>query len=135
MTGYHVEQQTTRVDVDALVGELFCLLVPILDRDNQPVEIPEGDTAGWSARAQVRRNPLACDVLHEFSTDLGNAEIVPGPEAKVRLSALASETALWQQWPDYTVGWDLDLTEPPTSGGDTYRLAAGRFRIIPEYTR
>lgn len=130
---------TTRVDLDVNAGDRFDLLVPILDDDDQPVAV--SDPAVWSARAQVRRNVFATEVLHEWSTAGGtpNAVVIAGAEGAVRLTATAAETGAWQQsWPDWSCGWDLDVTTPPTGtdpAGSPHRIAQGHFRLHPEYTR
>jgi hypothetical protein len=129
---------TTRIDVEVLAGEPLDMLIPILDDNNDPVSIPAGTETAWSAGAQVRRNVLATTVLHEWSTaaDPPNALIIPGDEAKIRLTATATETTTWQtDWPDWTCSWSLELTEPAINGGAPHRLAQGLFRINPETTR
>lgn len=130
---------TTRVDLDVNAGDRFDLLVPILDADDAPVAV--GDPAAWSARAQVRRNVFATEVLHEWATTgvTPNAVVIAGDAGAVRLTATAAETAAWQQsWSDWSCGWDLDVTTPPTGpdpNGVPHRIAQGRFRLNPQITR
>lgn len=128
---------TTRVDVTANAGEVFDLLVPILQCDGEPLDIPEGTETDWSAEAMVRRNALACTALHTWTTagDEPNAFIVPGEQAYVRLVATAVETTAWQEWPDFTNSFDLELTEPLALGGDVNRLASGLFNLSAQHTR
>lgn len=138
-TPAQVAPVTTRVDLDVNAGDRFDLLVPILDADDLPVAVL--DPAVWSARAQVRRNVFAVEVLHEWTTDgvTPNAVVVAGEAGAVRLTASAAETAAWQaDWSDWSCGWDLDVTTPPTPDapdGAPHRIAQGRFRLHPEYTR
>ena len=107
------------------------------------MEILAGDVGGWSAAATIRRNALATTALHAFTSGgaTPNAEIVPGAAALVRLTATVAETAAWQAaWPDYTCGWDLWITQPddafdPTDAPTPHRIAAGRWVLIPAYTR
>jgi hypothetical protein len=136
--GFTIRPCTSRVDVDANAGEPFDLLLPILECDGEPVAIPVGTEGSWSARAQVRRNALASSVLQEWNTagDNPNAVIVPGTPGKVRLVSSDAETTAWQTgWSDYTCGWDVEVTEPATNGGETHRIAEGAFRLRPQYTR
>lgn len=129
---------TTRVDVTVNAGEPMDLLVPILQADGDPLEIPPGTEQDWAVEAMVRRNALACTALHTWSTsgDTPNAFIVPGEAAQVRLTATAAETSGWQaDWPDYTCSWDLEVTEPSINGGDVNRLAAGLFNLSAQHTR
>jgi len=136
---YELAPVTTHYRITANAGDPLDLLIPILDRDGDPVRITPGEVPLWSASAQVRRNVIACEVLHEWRTDgaAPNAEIVPGDPAKVRLLASASETAAWQDWPDYTVGWDLEVTGPPVplGPGGPHRIASALMRVNPRYTR
>lgn len=125
------------MSIEINAGEPINLLIPILDDNGDPVEILEGDVSDWSARAQVRRNALASEVLHEWSTAGAepNAFIVPGNPAHVRLTALASETTAWEaDWVDWTCGWDLELSDPDPASSPS-RLCAGPFRLNPQYTR
>jgi hypothetical protein len=124
--------------VFANAGEPFDLLLPILECDGEPVAIPIGTEGSWSARAQVRRNALASTVLHEWNTAGANpnAFIVPGTPGQVRLLATDTETSAWQAtWPDYTCGWDVEVTEPAVNGGETHRIAQGDFDLCAQYTR
>lgn len=134
---YDLHPATTRVSVEVNAGEPINLLIPILDDNGDPVEITSGAAGTWSVRAQVRRNALAADVLHEWTTgaDEPNAFIVAGAQAQVRLVATSSETTAWETtWPDWTCGWDLEVTEPAPSTS-TWRLCQGPFRLRPQYTR
>lgn len=136
-SSYDIHPATTRVSIEVNAGEPINLLIPILDDNGDPVEISEGAVDTWSARAHVRRNVLAADVLHEWSTggDEPNAFIVAGTPAQVRLVATASETTAWEAtWADWTCGWDLEVTEPPPSS-EPWRLCKGPFRLLPQYTR
>jgi hypothetical protein len=136
--GFVIAPCTTRVDVTANAGEDFDLLVPVLQCNGDPLDIAPGTEQDWSAEAMVRRNAIACNALHTWSTsgDSPNAFVVPGEQAYVRLTATAAETSAWQQtWPDYTCSWDIELTEPQINGGDPYRLAAGLFNLSAQHTR
>lgn len=136
-----VSTSATRLDLDITAGDTFDVLIPILGSDDAPVEIT--DPAGWSARAHVRRNALSDLIVHEWTTGGAepNAWIVPGQAAQVRLYATAEMTAAWrEQWPDWTCGWDLELTEPDLGPSDQdgptpFRIARGFVRLRPQYTR
>jgi hypothetical protein len=134
---YSVHPATTRVSVEVNAGEPINLLIPILDDNGDPVEITPGSESGWSAHAKIRRNALAGEVLHEWSTDGAepNAIIVPGSPGHVRLVATATETTAWEtSWVDWTVGWDLEVTTPAPNA-ETWRICQGLWRLLPQYTR
>jgi hypothetical protein len=131
--GYQVHPDATSINVEIIPGDPIDMLVPILDDNDGPVEILDADVALWSARSEIRRHWAATRVLHEWDTTDGDAEIVPGAEAKVRLTATAAVTADWQEtWPELDAHWDLQVTPP---GAESQTIAAGRFRLRPQYTR
>jgi hypothetical protein len=134
---YFIRPETTRVSIEINAGEPINILIPILDDNGDPVEIAAGSEDQWSAQAKVRRNALASEVLHEWSTAgvEPNAFVVAGDPGQVRLVALASETTAWEaDWPDWTCGFDLEVTEP-TPASSPWRICEGPLRLRPQYTR
>ncbi len=94
-------------------GERLSLLIPVLDAAYGAVAV----TSGWSARVQVRPSPLSTEVVHEWSTTLGNAELVTGAAGGIRITATAAETTTWlTEWPPGPLAWDarlVDLADEP----------------------
>lgn len=137
-TPLQVAPVTARIDLDVTAGDVFDVLIPILDTDGAAAVIP--DLLGWSARGHIRRNVHAPTILHEFTTAGVDptAWLIPaadndGVTAVVRIYATAAVTAGWQQqWPAWLVGWDLDLTDP---AGLPQQVGWGRVRLHPQYTR
>ncbi len=136
---YALRPDITHLDITAAAGDPFDLIVPVVDRHNQALALSSSAAASWEARATVRRNVHAADALHTWTTTgpTPNARINPGPAVTVQLLADPATTAGWTGWPGWVCGWDLDLLEPPTDGGPAvpHRIATGRFRLLPEYTR
>jgi hypothetical protein len=133
--GFVVCPTATRLDVKFIAGDPIDLTVPILDRNDEPV--PIASAAGWSGGAQIRRHWAATTVLHSWTTEGvdANAEIVPGPEGAIRLTATGAETAAWQSsWPEFNAHWDIEVSTPDTAESPQ-TIAAGRIRLRPQYTR
>lgn len=124
----------TRIDLGFIPGDPVDVLVPILDDNQDPVEITSGQAASWAAKASVRRNEASTVVLHEWSTVAAPTKcvIVPGTPANVHLLATSAETAAWQDvWPEWVAHWDLQVTPP---GIDPQTIAAGQICLRPQYT-
>ena len=124
----------TVLNVEFIAGDPIDLLVPILDANDNPVPIV--DATGWSGGAQVRRHWAASTVLHSWTTtgDDPNAEIVPGPEGQIRLTATGAETGAWQtEWPELNAHWDIEVSTPDTAESPQ-TIAVGRVRLRPQYT-
>lgn len=81
--------------------------------------------AGWQLKAQVRKTASSADVLHEWSTEAGNAEVTNGVAV---LLVSPDESASWT-WVRGV--YDLEATHD----GVTYRLAQGRVTVSTEVTR
>lgn len=129
-----VRAAVTRVDVDVIAGDPLDLTVPLLD-DATEQPVPITSAAGWSGRAQIRRNIHSTVVLHEFTTTGPNptSYVVTGTAGAIRLTATAAQTGAWQQvWPSWVTGWDLDVTDPT---GAVHQVATGLIRLRPQYTR
>lgn len=82
---------------------------------------------GWTVRSQIRKLASSPDVLHEFSTTLGNA--TAGSDGFVTLLWSAAETSAWQ-WAEAV--FDIELTNPD---GKVMRLDSGRVAVSREVTR
>lgn len=82
------------------------------------------DLAGYSVVAQVRAKPTASTVLHEWSTDAGNAVL---SESTVVLKVDDSETWTWSRGV-----YDIHLTD---SSGQTEVVARGAVSLVPAVTR
>lgn len=84
---------------------------------------------GWTANAQARATVTAPEVLHEWSTALGNVGIDATTGAVTMTVAPAESSA----WPWRQAVYDLEVTSP--DGSTTYRVAQGKIRVSPEVTR
>lgn len=82
-------------------------------------------TADWQLRAQVRRAAASPEVLHEWSTQAGNAEVTNGVAV---LLVAPEESAAWA-WRSGV--YDLEASHD----GLTYRLAEGRVTVSRVVTR
>lgn len=85
--------------------------------------------AGWTAKAQARTAVPDPEILHEWSTDLGNAS-VDATSGVVTLSIRPAESSAWA-W--RLAVYDLEVTSP--DGATTYRVVQGKIRVSPEVTR
>lgn len=85
--------------------------------------------AGWTGRAQARAEKAATEVLHEWSSEIGNLAIDPDV-GSVTLAIDPAESSAWD-WP--RAYYDVEVTSP--DGEVTYRVAQGRIRLSPEVTR
>lgn len=129
---YTVRAHATRIDLEFIPGDPIDLLVPVLDDNDDPVTITEDVAPLWSARSVVRRHWAATRVLHEWSTQDGSAEVVPGTPGQVRLLASSAVTAAWQTgWPELAAHWDLEVVPP---GVEPQTIASGRVVLKPQYT-
>ena len=102
-------------------GTTWAISWPIRDENDQPV-----DVTGWSVRAHVRAHRDSTEVLHEWSSQLGNAE---ASGSDVILSVGPSTSSAWN-WSDGV--YDVELTDPT---GNVARVAAGTVRVSREVTR
>jgi hypothetical protein len=91
----------------------------LTDAEGQPVNLD-----GYSARAQVRTKPHAGTVLHEWSTQDGNAALA---ESSITLKVADSETWDWRGGV-----YDIHLTDPM---GQTEVVVRGTVAIMPAVTR
>lgn len=100
-------------------GESWGESFPVLDATGRPVTVD-----GWTARGQIRRtadDPL----LHEWSATFSNL-VVSGTTVAISLPLATTRAWTWRK-----ANYDLELTDP---AGNTYRLAEGPVRVIPEIT-
>lgn len=94
---------------------------PMVDADDQAI-----DASDYDIRAQVRASRNSTDVLHEWSSTIGNAE---GGDGYVRLLVDYAESEEW----DWDSGYyDVLLTTP-----DDQRIKrdSGRVRVEVTVTR
>ena len=84
------------------------------------------DLTGWTVRGQVRSRHSSPDVLHEWSTTLGNATVASG---SFTLSVAASASSAWT-WKKGV--YDIELVSPE---GTVYRVLQGEIEVDPEVTR
>lgn len=91
--------------------------------DPQGKKIP---TEGWTVRSHVRRRHTSAEILHEWSSALGNAEITDGA---VILRVANSVSA---QWTWKTAVYDVEIVSPE---GFVIRLTQGNITVSPEVTR
>ena len=127
----------TRLDLEGYQGNGRALIIPLDRADGAPLEL--GGT-GWSARAQVRRDPRSSSpVLHEWATqDGGRAEFVAlgpregEPAATVRwgIKLRTDDSDAWA-WCGMLVGYTLVLKDPE---GRHQPVAAGELYWHPSYT-
>lgn len=92
--------------------------------NGQPVLV-----AGWTARAQARIAVPTPEVLHEWSTELGNIGIDPATGA-VTMYVTPEDSSPWAWRKAY---YDLEITSPDRAV--TYRVVQGKIRVSPEVTR
>lgn len=94
---------------------------PLLESDGSPV-----DLTGWGVRSQVRKSASSLDVLHEWSSAAGNAELV---DSAVVLSVAPEVSSAWT----WTAGvYDVELFH---ADGRVLRMTQGKVKISAEITR
>ena len=84
------------------------------------------DITAWTVRGQVRSRHSSPDVLHEWSTTLGNAR---GEVGSFSLSVSAATSSAWT-WKKGV--YDIELVSPE---GTVYRALQGAIAVDPEVTR
>ena len=94
---------------------------PITDAQGNPL-----DVSGSTVRAQIRPSKDSGEVLHEFSTEAGNAV---AEQNAVTLSVQPATSSAWS-WRNGV--YDVELTD---STGRVARIAEGTVTISPEVTR
>ena len=92
------------------------------ERNGQPV-----CDATWTVKAQVRSSHGSPTVLHEWSTERGNAEVRPTGEVLLWLDPADSQGWAWT-----AARYDVEVTSP---GGETLRVAEGWVKVGAEVTR
>lgn len=100
-------------------GETYDIHIPVLDDDDQPVEV-----AGYTAKAQVRRSEHE-SVLHEWT-----GATIECTGTDVVLHVLAAQTSTWT-WKDALVAIE---TYAPITGSPRV-IAQGPIHALPEITR
>lgn len=116
----------SRLDSDDFLipqGTTWAARWPIQTEDGTPL-----NTAGWTVRSQVRRNHNDSTVLHEWSSELGNASVFSN---FVELRVSAQESSAWK-WGVLRAVYDVELTLP---NGEVQRLAQGIITLSKEVTR
>jgi len=107
-----------------------------------PLAIPQGASWGiswpitedgeaaalddWTVKAQIRSTATNSIVLHEWSTELGNAT-TSGSAVTLLLNPATSSAWTWERGV-----YDVELTSPD---GTVYRIAEGPVYISQEVTR
>lgn len=115
---------TLRYNLHINQGETWQLTIPALPDTGAP---PGNPLPSHTGRAQIRADPAAAVVLHEWSTTGGNLTIT---DDSVILTLPAATSSAWT-WRRGV--WDLELTDP--GNGGTTRLAHGWVYVTPEITR
>lgn len=116
----------SRLQQDHLVipqGTTWAVRWPLLDQQGNAVE-----TIGWTVRSQVRRSHLDKEILHEWSTEKGNATVF---DSFVELRVDPQESTLWA-WGSAKVVYDVEVTLPT---GEVLRLTQGTITISREITK
>jgi hypothetical protein len=128
VTTYQLGQRLPRIDISVRAGQALEFSVPVLD--GVRVVVPAAELV--SARAQVRPLPTGGELLHEFSTDDGNAEITA--DGLVVLTATPQQTTQWgAAWPATGAWWDLEVTD---AAGKPHPLTApGRLAVAKRITQ
>lgn len=99
-------------------GNDLSLSWPLKDVSNGPLV-----TLGYTAKAQVRRRPHKdSELLHEWSTDIGNLELYQG-----YLYLRMDDSEIF----DFTSGWYSVVL---TKDGVDEIIAAGHMTLIPQTT-
>lgn len=102
-------------------GTTWGISWPITDGQGNPL-----DVTGYRVRAQIRPSKDSGNVLHEFSTDAGNAI---AEQNAVTLSIQPATSSAWS-WRNGV--YDVELTDPQ---GRVARIAEGTVTVSPEVTR
>lgn len=110
---------TTRLVIQQ--GTTWAISWPITDEQGSPL-----DVTGYTVRSQVRPAKDADEVLHEFSTELGNAV---AEQNAVTLSVPPATSSAWT-WRSGV--YDVEVVDPQ---GRVARIAEGTVTVSPEVTR
>lgn len=102
-------------------GTTWGISWPITDDQGNPL-----DVTGYTVQAQIRPSKDSAEVLHEFSTQAGNAL---AEQNAVTLSVPPATSSAWS-WRNGV--YDVELTDPQ---GRVARIAEGMVTISPEVTR
>lgn len=86
------------------------------------------DFTGWAVRSHVRRQITSAEILHEWSSVLGNAVI---EDSYIELRVSAEESSAWTWFRNQAV-YDVELVSP---GGEVFRVTQGTITVSPEVTR
>lgn len=110
---------TTRLVIQQ--GTTWAVSWPITDDQGSPL-----DVSGCTVRSQIRPAKDSDEVLHEFSTQTGNAS---AEQNAVTLSVAPAVSSAWT-WRNGV--YDVELTDP---AGRVARIAEGTVTVSPEVTR
>lgn len=102
-------------------GTSWAISWPITDESGEPM-----DLSGFTVAAQIRPSHESGEVLHEFTTEVGNAAVV---QSSVMLSLAPAVSSSWS-WRNGV--YDVELTDP---AGRVARIAEGSVVVSPEVTR
>lgn len=104
-------------------GTTWAIRWPLQDAAGFPLV-----TAGWTLRAQIRYQADAVELLHEFSTELGNATVT---DSYAELRVEPAESSAWN-WINDCAVFDVELT---TEVGNVIRLTQGTVYVSAEVTQ
>lgn len=110
---------TTRLVIQQ--GTSWGVTWPIADQQGNPL-----DVSGYTVHAQIRPSKEADEVLHEFSTQAGNAV------AEQNAVTLTLDPAISSAWTWRHGVYDVELTDPQ---GRVARIAEGTVTVSAEVTR
>lgn len=104
-------------------GATWAVRWPIQDDEGLPFDLTE-----WAVRSHVRRRYNSPEILHEWSSALGNAELGVG---YVELRVTPEESSAWT-WIKTTPVFDVELF---SNKGTVLRITQGTITVSPEVTR
>lgn len=105
-------------------GTTWAVRWPIVSEENDPI-----NTNGWSVKSQVRPHIGSQKVLHEWSSELGNASVFA---SFIELRVSPEESSSWK-WSKLTPNvFDVEVT---TATGDVIRLSQGTVQLSQEATK
>lgn len=104
-------------------GTTWAIRWPIQSLNGEPI-----NTSGWSVRSQVRHRVASPEVLHEWSSEKGNASVF---DSFVELRVAPEESSAWQ-WGRNPVVFDVEVL---TEKQEVIRITQGTIALSPEVTR
>lgn len=102
-------------------GSEWAVRWPLRDNNDKPIP-----SVGWTVRAQIRRRSNSPEILHEWSSELGNAFV---ENSIVILTVSSNESSAWN-WRNGV--FDVELMD---AEGHVVRMTEGTVTVSPEVTR